>query len=63
MLTGARVLAVLALALATKVKAPRIAECYANFECKLIDARFVQKYNFLVLRNVKAQAGTASKCL
>ena len=49
-----------ALASATKVKALLIAECYANFECKLVDARLVQKYNFLVLKSVKAQAATGS---
>ena len=25
---------------ATKVSAPLIKECYANFECRLVDARF-----------------------
>lgn len=37
-----------------RVKAPLIDECYANLECKLADARLVNKYNFFVLEVVKA---------
>jgi flavin reductase (DIM6/NTAB) family NADH-FMN oxidoreductase RutF len=36
------------------VKAPLIAECYANLECKVIDRKLVTKYNFFVLEVVKA---------
>jgi len=36
------------------VKAPLIAECYANLECKVIDRRLVTQYNFFVLEVVKA---------
>jgi flavin reductase (DIM6/NTAB) family NADH-FMN oxidoreductase RutF len=39
---------------AARVKAPLVGECYANFECRLHDARLASKYNFLVLRVVKA---------
>ena len=39
---------------ATVVKAPLIAECYANLECKLVDRTLVEKYNFFVLEVVKA---------
>jgi len=35
-------------------KAPLIAECYANLECKVIDRRLVTQYNFFVLEVVKA---------
>jgi flavin reductase (DIM6/NTAB) family NADH-FMN oxidoreductase RutF len=46
---------------ATMVKAPLIAECYANFECKLVDARLVQKYNFFIFEVVKARAARAPR--
>ena len=39
---------------ASVVKAPLIAECYANLECKVVDRRLVAKYNFFVLEVVKA---------
>lgn len=39
---------------AARVGAPLVAECFANLECKVYDTRFVNKYNFFVLRVVKA---------
>ena len=39
---------------ASKVKAPLIAECYANFECRVADSRLVNQYNFFVLEVLKA---------
>lgn len=39
---------------ASLVKAPLIAECYANLECRIADSRMVNKYNFFVLEVVKA---------
>jgi flavin reductase (DIM6/NTAB) family NADH-FMN oxidoreductase RutF len=39
---------------AEKVKAPLIAQCHANFECKLKDARLVERYNFFIFEVVKA---------
>lgn len=39
---------------ASRVKAPLVAECYANLECRLVDARMAEKYNFFVLRVLKA---------
>ncbi len=39
---------------ASVVKAPLIAECYANLECKVVDRKLVAKYNFFVLEVVKA---------
>ncbi len=36
------------------VKAPLIAECHANLECKVFDGKLVAKYNFFVLEVVKA---------
>jgi flavin reductase (DIM6/NTAB) family NADH-FMN oxidoreductase RutF len=46
---------------AAKVKAPLIAECYANFECKLIDTSLINKYSLFVLEVVKAHAATSPK--
>ena len=46
---------------ATKVQAPLIAECYANLECRLHDARLVKDYNFFVWEVVKAHVATAPK--
>ena len=39
---------------ASLVEAPLIAECYANIECKLVDAKLAKKYNFFILEAVKA---------
>jgi len=41
-------------AAASKVKAPLINECYANLECRVVDARMAAKYNFFVLEMIKA---------
>ena len=41
---------------ADKVKAPLIAECYANLECRLVDGRLRDKYNFFIFEVVKAHA-------
>jgi len=46
---------------ATKVKAPLIAECYANFECKLIDTSLINKYSLFVFEVVKAHVATSPK--
>jgi flavin reductase (DIM6/NTAB) family NADH-FMN oxidoreductase RutF len=45
----------------THVRAPLIAECYANFECRLADASLVRKYNMFVFEVVKAHVATAPK--
>ncbi len=37
-----------------KVKAPLIKECYANFECKLIDSGLIQKYSLFIFEVQKA---------
>jgi flavin reductase (DIM6/NTAB) family NADH-FMN oxidoreductase RutF len=44
-----------------KVSAPLIAECYANFECKLLDASLIKKYSLFVLEVVKAHVATSPK--
>ncbi len=46
---------------AKKVKAPLIRECYASFECRLHDARLIDKYNFFIFEIVKAQVARAPK--
>jgi flavin reductase (DIM6/NTAB) family NADH-FMN oxidoreductase RutF len=39
---------------ASSVKAPLVDECYASLECRVVDGRLVEKYNFFVLEVVKA---------
>jgi flavin reductase (DIM6/NTAB) family NADH-FMN oxidoreductase RutF len=39
---------------ASFVKAPLIAECYANLECKVVDTSMATKYNFFILEVLKA---------
>jgi len=46
---------------ASRVGAPLVAECYANLECRLVDARMAQKYNFFVLQVLKAWIDPARK--
>ena len=38
----------------SSVKVPRIEECYANLECKVVDMQMVAKYNMFILKVVKA---------
>lgn len=40
---------------AEMVKAPLIKECYANFECRVMDRQMLRKYNFFIFEIVKAQ--------
>jgi flavin reductase (DIM6/NTAB) family NADH-FMN oxidoreductase RutF len=44
---------------ASAVDVPLIDECYANLECRLVDSRLVNKYNFFILEVVKAWIDTA----
>lgn len=39
---------------ASEVEAPLIEECYLNLECRVLDTRWVNRYNFFVLEVVKA---------
>lgn len=39
---------------AARVAPPLVAECYASLECKVVDARLAEKYNFFILRVLKA---------
>jgi flavin reductase (DIM6/NTAB) family NADH-FMN oxidoreductase RutF len=40
---------------ATHVKAPLIAECHANFECRIHDDSLIDKYDFFIFVVVKAR--------
>ena len=44
-----------------KAKAPLVAECHANFECKLEDDALVERYNFLIFEIVKAHVAPRPK--
>lgn len=46
---------------ASKVKTPLIKECFANLECKLVESKLVQKYNFFIFEVVKAHAPSSPK--
>lgn len=46
---------------AKRVGAPLIAECFANFECRLHDARLARKYSLFVWEVVKAHVATSPK--
>jgi len=46
---------------ATRVKAPLVAECFANLECKVIDSRLVNRYDLFILEVVKAWADPKQK--
>lgn len=46
---------------ASKVDAPLIAECYASFECKLIDVSLIKRYSLFVFEVVKAHVATSPK--
>jgi flavin reductase (DIM6/NTAB) family NADH-FMN oxidoreductase RutF len=48
-------------AAADKVAAPLIEECFANFECRLVDGRLIDRYSLFVFEVVKAHAATAPK--
>jgi flavin reductase (DIM6/NTAB) family NADH-FMN oxidoreductase RutF len=43
------------------VRAPLIAECFANLECKVSDRRLVDRYNLFVLEVLKAWVDPAQK--
>jgi len=41
--------------------APSIEECFANFECRLVDARLISKYSLFVLEVIRARVATAPR--
>ena len=46
---------------AARVVAPLIDECYASLECKVVDAKLVNKYCFFILEVLKAWIDASSK--
>ncbi|MCI0504805.1 MAG: flavin reductase family protein [Gammaproteobacteria bacterium] len=46
---------------ARHVTPPLIAECYANLECRVTDARLLKRYNFFILEVLKAWIDPARK--
>ena len=44
-----------------EVAAPLIKECYANFECRVVDTSMLNKYSFFILECVKAHVATSPK--
>jgi flavin reductase (DIM6/NTAB) family NADH-FMN oxidoreductase RutF len=46
---------------ATRVAAPRIAECYANLECRVHDTTLVARYDLFILEVVAAWTDPAQK--
>ncbi len=46
---------------ASLVQAPLLAECYASLECKVVDTRLVNSYNFFILEVLKAWVDPAIK--
>lgn len=43
------------------MSAPLIKECYANFECKVVDRSLLKKYGLFILDVVKARVATSPK--
>jgi flavin reductase (DIM6/NTAB) family NADH-FMN oxidoreductase RutF len=43
------------------VRAPLIAECFANLECRVADRRLVNRYNLFILEVVKAWIDPAQR--
>jgi len=46
---------------ARQVQAPLIAECHANFECRLFDDALVERYNFFIFEVVKAHVAPSPR--
>lgn len=46
---------------ASRVKAPLIDECYANLECRVVDGKMADEYNFFVLEVLKAWTTPSTK--
>ena len=46
---------------AKQVAAPLIEECYANFECKLIDTSLIRRYSVFVFEVVKAHVAMSPR--
>ena len=44
-----------------RVAPPLVAECFANFECKVVDTRLVNEFNLFILEVLKAWTDPAQK--
>jgi flavin reductase (DIM6/NTAB) family NADH-FMN oxidoreductase RutF len=45
----------------SKVRAPLIRECYANFECRVKDSSMINRYNFFIFEFLKAHVAVSPK--
>jgi flavin reductase (DIM6/NTAB) family NADH-FMN oxidoreductase RutF len=45
----------------TLIRAPLIKECFANFECRIVDSKLVKKYNFFIFEVLKAHVPKTPK--
>lgn len=46
---------------ASRVKAPMVEECYVNLECKVVNQNLVARYNFFILKVIKAWVDPCKK--
>jgi flavin reductase (DIM6/NTAB) family NADH-FMN oxidoreductase RutF len=46
---------------ASRVAAPLIAECYASFECELVDGSFIKKHGLFVFDVVRAHVASSPR--
>jgi flavin reductase (DIM6/NTAB) family NADH-FMN oxidoreductase RutF len=46
---------------AERVQAPLVAECFANFECRVAERRLVSRYNFFILEVLKAHVAASPR--
>lgn len=46
---------------ASRVSVPLIAECYASFECKLVDASLIKKHGLFIFEVVKAHVASSPR--
>jgi flavin reductase (DIM6/NTAB) family NADH-FMN oxidoreductase RutF len=46
---------------ASKVEAPLIAECYASFECELVDTSLINRYSLFIFEVVKAHVAPSPR--
>ena len=46
---------------AAKVDAPLVEECWASFECRLVDASLIRRYSLFVFQIVKAHVATSPR--
>lgn len=46
---------------AKEVEAPLIAECFANFECKLIDTSLINRYSLFIFKVVRAHVAVSPR--